>query len=483
MDPLTLLSLGQTIYGGVQNFQAAKEDKAKAKQATANAEAAKLAGEATYQDLKNSTRYRTAQAPTGAADLSLNLAQQGLDFNRDQAQAAQAQSIAGLRDDPRNVGSLLRTLNQINTGIQGAEQRAGQQAITSQKIIDDSIYNQQETERKRLAGLTEQYELLPAMQEYTQQTGLADSLAERANAREAQTLQDAMGITTTLAGMSARNKTNQPNTTDTSTDTSTDVGLDEYRRRFNDFNLQNELAQPIPIDLPSGQVDRMDMSGLEAISLGQEQPLQEDLDLRTSRQLLNRLDNYEPDTAPFGVPFTNAVNPYALSPDPVDSLLQGSPQQNADIYRPAPTAAPSSLNSITPTSVTDPYGLEGRQAAYQGSGPDSVYSPLLPLDQQVFGGMQGYNSLANPFAGYEDGGYIGERGGMTTGEFNHDTNKKAIIDEVTGEKEGEITGGEAVFNDQHLADIVEMVKEGDEDGLLTYLRNLLEEPQFGYEFA
>jgi hypothetical protein len=85
---------------------------------------------------------------------------------------------------------------------------------------------------------------------------------------------------------------------------------------------------------------------------------------------------------------------------------------------------------------------------------------------------------------FDKGGtYIGERGGMTEGEFDHDTNKKAIMDEESGEKEGELTGGEAVFSEDQLADIVKLIKEGDEDGLLAFLRNLLEEPQFGYDFA
>ena len=41
----------------------------------------------------------------------------------------------------------------------------------------------------------------------------------------------------------------------------------------------------------------------------------------------------------------------------------------------------------------------------------------------------------------------------TTGEFNHDTNKKAIVDEETGVKEGEATGGEYIINPEHSANI------------------------------
>lgn len=47
---------------------------------------------------------------------------------------------------------------------------------------------------------------------------------------------------------------------------------------------------------------------------------------------------------------------------------------------------------------------------------------------------------------YKDGGYIGKQGGVTEGEFNHDTNKIALVDQESGEKVGEGTGGEAFLN-------------------------------------
>jgi hypothetical protein len=475
MDPLTLLALGQGLYGGVQNYKAAQEDRKKAQDARAQANRDKISGEATYKELTEGQKFRVAQAPTKAADLTLSLAEQGLDFARDQGQAGQAQLLAGLRDDPRNVGGLLRGLNQIGQNVQGAEQRAGQQAVTAQKILDDSIYAQQEGERQRLAGLKQQFELLPAMQSYTQQTGLAESLDERAANREAQTLQDAMGITTTLAGMAKQGQSSS--TPSGGSDAA--AALAQKRQAANDY-----YEPPIDIgDDDGGGISSLysdsDVFTPTPVGMGQEAAVDENLDLRTSNQLLNNLNTYEPDTAPFGTPFTNAVNPNALATDPVESLLSGVPQATeADTYRPAPTSV-QRLDPITYQSVTDPLNLAGRSTAYQGSGPQSVYNPLYPMDQQVFGAMQGYNPLS-----YDEGGtYIGDRGGTTSGDFDHDANKKAIVDQESGKKEGELTGGEAVFNDQHLADIVGMIKDGDEDGLLSYLRNLLEEPQFGYEFA
>lgn len=478
MDPLTLLALGQQGYGLLKDYQSVQEDKRLAGNADARGEAAKLAGDAQYKDLTEAAKYRVQQAPTKAADLQLNLAQQQLDRLRDQGYAGTTSAIAGLKDDPRSQApTVQRLLNQLNTNVATGENRAAQSAVTAQKIIDDSIYAQQEGERKRLAGLKEKYELLPAMQEYTQQTGLADTLRDRARTSEQQAIQNAIGSTTTLAGMLKEGEGGG------SGNDAAEAARRKAEQAFNDYELQNQLAQPIPIDDPAFRQDQMvsrpmDESSLTGIPMSPEDSVEENLDLRTTGQLLNQLDTYEPATAPFGVPTLNAVNRNAVSPDPVTSLLGGVPQSDRDIYRPAPTAV-QGLDPIMYTSVTDPLGLEGRSAAYQGSGPQSVYQPLSPLSQQVFGGMLGYNPL-----GFEAGGkYIGERGGMTEGEFDHDTNKKAIIDEQSGEKEGELTGGEGVFNEDHLAEIVEMIKEGDEDGLMIYLRNLLEEPQFGYEFA
>lgn len=68
---------------------------------------------------------------------------------------------------------------------------------------------------------------------------------------------------------------------------------------------------------------------------------------------------------------------------------------------------------------------------------------------------------------------------MTKGEFDHDTNKKAIVDEETGVKEGEMTGQEAlIFNDEHVAIIEELTNRGDEETLMMFMRELLSQPQF-----
>jgi len=57
---------------------------------------------------------------------------------------------------------------------------------------------------------------------------------------------------------------------------------------------------------------------------------------------------------------------------------------------------------------------------------------------------------------YKDGGYIGEQGGVTEGEFDHDTNKIALVDQESGEKVGEGTGGEAFLNPDQFASTIEV---------------------------
>jgi len=79
---------------------------------------------------------------------------------------------------------------------------------------------------------------------------------------------------------------------------------------------------------------------------------------------------------------------------------------------------------------------------------------------------------------YEDGGYMGEEGFKTKGEFDHDTNKKAGVDEENGEKEAELTGGEVVFNPEQTETMEEIIADGDADKLLKFMKDLLSKPQF-----
>ena len=103
---------------------------------------------------------------------------------------------------------------------------------------------------------------------------------------------------------------------------------------------------------------------------------------------------------------------------------------------------------------------------------------------------------------YEEGGMMNEDVMMrilkeqrpvqkTEGEFNHDTNKKAIIDEETGVKEGEATGGEYILNPEQgeaiksqYDAITQMIDSGNEpsleelQSLYDAVHEVFSQPQF-----
>lgn len=102
-------------------------------------------------------------------------------------------------------------------------------------------------------------------------------------------------------------------------------------------------------------------------------------------------------------------------------------------------------------------------------------------------GMQTMTALATLLKDYEPGNpsvgkngmrYMADQGFKTEGEFNHDTNKKAVIDEENGRKEAELTGGELVFNPDQSEMMEELIKKGDEKGLLEFMKELMSKPQF-----
>lgn len=66
------------------------------------------------------------------------------------------------------------------------------------------------------------------------------------------------------------------------------------------------------------------------------------------------------------------------------------------------------------------------------------------------------------------------------GEFDHSSNKKAVVDEETGEKEAEFTGEEdvIVFNPEQKNSIEDMISSNDKKGLFKLMKGLFSKPQF-----
>ena len=140
-----------------------------------------------------------------------------------------------------------------------------------------------------------------------------------------------------------------------------------------------------------------------------------------------------------------------------------------------------------------------KQGLASGVTPDaflSVQRPISETDVQ-FNPIPGIMFQENGGrVKYEDGGVIDEilrrqPVQKTEGEFNHDTNKKAIIDEETGVKEGEATGGEYILNPEqgeeiHMAykGVEQIVKSGEEPtmdqlmALYEAVQSVFSQPQF-----
>jgi len=125
----------------------------------------------------------------------------------------------------------------------------------------------------------------------------------------------------------------------------------------------------------------------------------------------------------------------------------------------------------------------GRQMQLQAMLAQSQAGPRA-TQEGIQTALAAYSQLFNPKAeGQEDAEYggkldFGREGMKTNGEFSHEDNPKAIIDEDTGIKEGEVTGGELVFNPEQSDGMEELINKGDAEGLLKYLKDLLSKPQF-----
>ena len=115
--------------------------------------------------------------------------------------------------------------------------------------------------------------------------------------------------------------------------------------------------------------------------------------------------------------------------------------------------------------------------ASQAAGTEAIQALGNLGTQAIFAGA-GLDNAGYTIGKGEQGLRVGEEGGVTEGEFDHDTNKKAIIDEENGQKEGELTGGEMVLNPEQTDGITTLVEKGDADGLLMFLRDLLSQLQF-----
>lgn len=138
------------------------------------------------------------------------------------------------------------------------------------------------------------------------------------------------------------------------------------------------------------------------------------------------------------------------------------------------------------TNIFGGLGQIGRGAAYLDKDYISNLLGLSP-DDEVMQKSGGYTPSGDTMGGVREADQFQidpitglprtfEKGGMmkppmkTKGEFDHDTNKKALVDEETGEKEAELSGDEVVFNKDDHEQIEMLIKEGKADELLKFMK-------------
>ena len=148
------------------------------------------------------------------------------------------------------------------------------------------------------------------------------------------------------------------------------------------------------------------------------------------------------------------------------------------------------MNVQADRSLQERIRREGAQAAGLGFAAQGqaigqmINAPAAGADAGISAGI-----MAKMAGLKEKGGMLNDQIYVTGGEFDHDTNKKALIDEETGEKEAELTGDEAVLNPEQTDNTMQAFKilkdaiakmENPPEELLAALEKMshFDEPQF-----
>jgi len=124
----------------------------------------------------------------------------------------------------------------------------------------------------------------------------------------------------------------------------------------------------------------------------------------------------------------------------------------------------------------------GRQQLMTGVG-QALQSPIMGLQMGAAAQQANYNpQQLNPFRG----GFGAKQGGkmpkamngmVTPGPFSHKKNPIHMIDK-NGDKVGEATGGELIFNPKQTEAIEKLIDDGSAQQLMLYMKRLLDQPQF-----
>jgi hypothetical protein len=147
-----------------------------------------------------------------------------------------------------------------------------------------------------------------------------------------------------------------------------------------------------------------------------------------------------------------------------DAKATGYTDSNTPMSQAKSTQAPNALNASLQlgNALVPPQIPLGGDLPGQLSRALKALSPGIPGIKFNEGGKVGINTEENDVE-------------ETPGEFSHDSNPIDIIQE--GEKIGEMTGGEYIFNPEQAEELRALSQEGDSD-LHIFIRNLLSKEEF-----
>jgi len=167
----------------------------------------------------------------------------------------------------------------------------------------------------------------------------------------------------------------------------------------------------------------------------------------------------------------------ALSKDPrnalagVQSLEAQAGKQRTELLGMQQDAKTKAMQNL----ATEQKAVGDRKAEIAGQELEGIKAEKSAGVQNIFGGVEDIASGVSSIVSkpMKEGGSIdSEDGGVTPGEFDHDSNPIDMVQD--GEKIGEATGGELILPPDDVEDIRSALKDGDKDAAFKLLEDLVE---------
>ena len=162
----------------------------------------------------------------------------------------------------------------------------------------------------------------------------------------------------------------------------------------------------------------------------------------------------------------------ALSKDPrnvlagVQALESSAAKQRTDLMGMQQQAKTRAMENL----AREQNRVKQQDIAIAGQELSGIVGQKAAAEQNIFGGAEDILSGVGAMA--EDGAKIdAEEGGVTPGEFNHDTNPIDMVQD--GEKIGEATGGELILPPNDVEAVRAALSEGDKDAAFKLMEDLV----------